>query len=78
MATPATSSGSFPEWMYRYPCSAASCSQYSRASSKSRPKKTTSAPRACIDSTFTGLARSGMQIVARTPNRSAAYATDWP
>ncbi len=64
--------------MYRYPCPAASFSQCSRASSKSRPWKTTSAPRARIDSTFTGLARSGMQIIARTPNSSAAYATDWP
>ncbi len=34
--------------------------------------KTTSAPSACIDSTFTGLACSGMQIIARTPNRFAA------
>ena len=64
--------------MYRYPCRAASFSQYSRASSKSRPAKITSAPSARIDSTFTGLACSGMQITARTPNRSAAYATDWP
>jgi hypothetical protein len=72
VATPETRAGSFPEWMYRYRCSAACFSQNSRASSKSRPWKTTSAPRARIDSTFTGLARSGMQITARTPNRSAA------
>jgi hypothetical protein len=30
------------------------------------------APRARIDSTFTGLACSGTQITARTPNKSAA------
>ena len=66
------SDGSFPEWMYRYPCPVACFWQYSRASSKSRPWKTTSAPRARIDSTFTGLACSGMQITARTPIKSAA------
>jgi hypothetical protein len=37
VATPAMSDGSFPEWMYRYPCSVASFSLCYRASSKSRP-----------------------------------------
>ena len=29
-------------------------------------------------STFTGLARSGAQMIALTPNSRAAKATDWP
>ena len=76
--TPEMSSGSLPEWIIRPPRSRARSSQYTRASSKSRPCRITSAPSPRIEATFTGFAPSGAQIVACTPNSRAAYAIDWP
>ncbi len=76
--TPAIRSGSSPEWTYLWPCRRASSSQWARASSKSAPCATTSAPSSSIAATFTRLAPRGTHTIACTPNSRAAYAIDWP